>query len=90
MNRAPARIAFMQRWLIRIAVAVACIALAYFDALAFDLQSPASWYAILAFSPLVGAGLGALFGRPLRGALLALAIGSFVLPYLLILIYGAG
>ena len=65
----------MQRWPIRVAVAVACIALACLDTLAFDLQSPASWYAILAFSPLVGAGLGALFGRPLRGALLIYGAG---------------
>lgn len=80
----------MQRWSIRLVLAAACIALAYLDALAFDLESPASSYVILALSPLVGAGLGALFGRPWRGAIVALAIGSLVFPWLILLIYGAG
>ena len=80
----------MERWSVRLVVAGACITLAFVDTLAWDLEPPASWYAIAAFSPLVGAGLGALFGRPLRGAIIALAIGSLVLPFFIFLIYGAG
>ncbi|MBX9790960.1 MAG: hypothetical protein K2Y37_18735 [Pirellulales bacterium] len=80
----------MERWSLRLVLAGACTALAFLDTLAFDLEPPASWYAVVAFPPLVGAGLGALFGRPLRGAIIALAIGSLLLPYLIFLIYGAG
>jgi len=62
-------------------MAAVCFLAAGLDVMAFDLKSPTDLVAIMPFSPLVGAGVVSLWGRPIRGAIVALAIGSLLLPY---------
>jgi hypothetical protein len=70
----------MERLSVRLMMALGFVVLALLDTRAFDPGSPPGWLAIMAFSPLVGSAIGALFGRPLRGATLALPVGTMTIP----------